>query len=339
MSKILVSGGLGYIGSHACVSLAEAGLEMVIVDSLVNSEEDVAGKIAELSGGKRPKVYIGSLSEKGLLERIFEENEISAVMHFAALKSVPESVEKPLSYYENNLGGILRMLRVMEENDCRTLIFSSSACVYAPSESAVLREDSPLSPTNPYGWTKLMTERILEDLCASDERWSAALLRYFNPVGAHPSGLIGEIPFGRPGNLMPRIVRAAAGLDEYLPVTGTDYPTPDGSGVRDYIHVMDLAEGHVSALKYAMEHRGAVAMNLGSGKGVSVLELIEAFERSTGVKVPWKSQPRRAGDLAAYYADPAKAWELLGWKTTRTIDEMCADSWRFAKKYLEEKKQ
>lgn len=334
---ILVTGGLGYIGSHAYVSLAEAGYAPIIVDNLCNTNRDVAERLEQITGRATP-LYIGNIRDGELLDRIFSENDITAVMHFAGLKSAPQSTEKPLEYYENNLIGSLSLFRAMEKHDCRTLIFSSSACVYGISGDKPIAEDAPLSPYNPYGQTKRMTEQILQDMAAADSRWSVMLLRYFNPVGAHPGGLIGENPTGAPGNLMPRIVRAAAGIDKFLPVTGTDYPTPDGSGVRDYLHVCDLAEGHVAALKYAEKHTGALALNLGSGKGISVLELIGAFESATGVRVPYKKMPRRPGDLAMYFADPTLAEKTLGWNAKRTKEEMCADSWRFAKKYLEEHK-
>ena len=330
---VLVTGGLGYIGSHTCVALMEAGHRVVILDNLCNTSAAVAGGIQEITGTE-PATYTGDVADRDMLRKIFSEQEISAVVHFAALKSAPGSVEEPLRYYRNNLAGSLTLIEEMDRAGVRRMVFSSSACVYGISGSEPIPEDAPLTPENPYGWTKAMTEQILRDLCRADGRWSAVLLRYFNPVGAHKSGLIGEVPGDRPGNLMPRIVRVAAGLDEKITVTGTDYPTPDGTGVRDYIHVVDLAEGHTAALDYACAHTGAEVFNLGRGRGVSVLELIDGFERATGVPVPRVNMPRRPGDLAMYFADPAKAKRVLGWEARRGVEEMCADSWRFAERWL-----
>lgn len=329
--NILVTGGLGYIGAHACVELLRAGHEAVILDNLYNAKAEVHERIRTITG-KDARLYAGSVLDAALLSEIFAENRIDAVMHFAGLKSVPESAEKPLEYYRVNVAGTLTLLEAMEAASCRCMIFSSSACVYGLSGSEPMREDFPLSPQNPYGRTKRMVEQILEDLCASDARWSAMSLRYFNPIGAHESGLIGEALGDRPGNLMPYITRVAAGKDPVLRVTGTDFDTPDGSGVRDYIHVTDLAQGHLAALEKAAKQPGYRVYNLGCGKGVSVLEMVSAFERATGKAVPWEAAPRRAGDLAMYFADPSRAEAELDWRTERDLETMCADAWRYAER-------
>lgn len=330
--NILVTGGLGYIGSHACVELLEAGHEVLIIDNLYNAVPDAHENIQRITGREVP-LYIGSVLDAQLLGEIFAAHKIDAVMHFAGFKSVPESVEKPLKYYRNNVTGTRTLLEAMEEAGCRCFIFSSSACVYGISGTEPLREDTPLSPTNPYGNTKRIVEMMLEDLCRADSHWSAMVLRYFNPVGAHESGLIGEAPGERPGNLMPHITRVAAGKQEALQVTGTDYDTPDGSGVRDYIHVTDLARGHVSALEKAARESGHHVYNLGCGKGVSVLEMVEAFERATGKAVPWVAAPRRSGDIAMFFADPSRAEAELGWRAEKDLDAMCADAWRYAERF------
>ena len=330
--NVLVTGGLGYIGAHACVELLNAGCGVVILDNLYNAKSAVHDSIREITGRRAP-LYVGSVLDKALLGEIFAAHEIDAVMHFAGLKSVPESAADPIPYYRTNVAGTLTLLEAMEAAGCRRMIFSSSACVYGLSGSEPMREDFPLSPQNPYGRTKRMVEQILEDLCASDKRWSAMALRYFNPVGAHESGLIGEAVGERPGNLMPYITRAAAGKDPALRVTGTDFDTPDGSGVRDYIHVVDLARGHLAALSKAMETTGYRVYNLGGGKGCSVLEMVAAFERATGKKVPWVAAPRRAGDLAMYFADPSRAEAELGWKAEKSLEDMCADAWRYAERF------
>ena len=329
--NILVTGGLGYIGSHTCVELLAAGHEVVILDNLYNAKAAVHEGIRRITGKDVP-LYVGTVLDSGLLHEIFRSFPIDAVMHFAGLKSVPESAADPVPYYRTNVAGALSLLEEMDACGCRRMIFSSSACVYGLSGSEPMREDFPLAPQNPYGRTKRMVEQILEDLCASDGRWCAMLLRYFNPVGAHESGLIGEALGERPGNLMPYITRVAAGLDPVLHVTGTDFPTPDGSGVRDYIHVTDLARGHVAALKRAAGVTGCHVYNLGRGCGCSVLEMVAAFERATGRSVPWEASPRRAGDLAMYFADVSKAEKELGWRAEKGLEAMCADAWRYAER-------
>ena len=329
--NVLVTGGLGYIGSHACVELLRAGHGVVILDNLYNAKSAVHGGIRQITGRDVP-LYVGTVLDTGLLREIFKTNRIDAVMHFAGLKSVPESSADPVPYYRTNVAGTLSLLEEMDAADCRCFIFSSSACVYGLSGAEPMREDFPLSPQNPYGRTKRMVEIILEDLCASDGRWSAMALRYFNPVGAHESALIGEALGDRPGNLMPYITRVAAGLDPVLKVTGTDFDTPDGSGVRDYIHVVDLAKGHLAALDKAMQSTGYKVYNLGGDKGCSVLEMVAAFERATGRKVPWVAAPRREGDLAMYFADPSKAEAELGWRAEKSVEDMCADAWRYAER-------
>ncbi|MEG1190988.1 MAG: UDP-glucose 4-epimerase GalE [Oscillospiraceae bacterium] len=331
--NILVTGGLGYIGSHAAVELTNSGHSIVIVDNLSNSEPWVAEAIEKITG-TAPKLYIGDIRDKELLRRIFAETKIDAVMHFAGLKSVPQSAAEPLSYYNVNLGGSENLCSCMDEAGCRKIIFSSSACVYAPiSENRGLTEIDPLCPSNTYGRTKFMVEEMLRDLCDSNDEWSAVLLRYFNPIGAHESGLLGEIPGDRPTNLMPYITKVAAGRAEKLFVTGTDFDTPDGTGVRDYLHVVDLAKGHVAALDFLMYHSGSIAVNLGTGQGYSVLDIINSFEKVSGLTLPRENAPRRAGDLPRYYADPKKAKALFKWTAKESLDSMCASSWGFAKKY------
>ena len=325
--KVLVTGGTGYIGSHTCVELLENGHEIVVMDNLSNSQESVNQTIDELTG-KAHKFYHADLLDKAALEQIFKENQIDAVIHFAGLKAVGESVELPLWYYHNNITGTLNLLEVMKANNCKKIVFSSSATVYGVPKTVPIREDFPLSTTNPYGSTKLMIEQILKDLYRSDDSMDITILRYFNPVGAHPSGRIGDNPT-HPNNLMPRIVDVALGKTDGLTIFGTDYPTRDGTGVRDYIHVVDLAIGHIKALEHM---DGLKIYNLGTGNGQSVFELVHSFERVNGVKIPCKIMPRRAGDVAECYADASKAKEELGWVAERTVDDMCQSSWVFAQK-------
>lgn len=334
--KVLVTGGLGFIGSHTAVELLEKGYDVVIVDNLYNSEIAVKDKIAKITG-KEPKVYIEDLLEKPAIDKIFEEEKIDAVIHFAGYKAVGESVKKPLMYYKNNLMSTINLLEVMKEHNVKKFIFSSSATIYGdPGVPKYVENMGRGKTTNPYGTTKSMIEQILEDLYASDNTWSISLLRYFNPIGAHSSGLIGEKPNGIPNNLMPYILKVASGELETLSVFGNDYNTPDGTGVRDYIHVVDLAKGHVSSLKKLQESEsGLYIYNLGSGKGYSVLELVNTFEKVNGIKVNYKIAPRRAGDLAEYYADASKALKELGWKTEKTLEDMCKDAWNFMKKETE----
>ena len=326
--KILVSGGTGYIGSHTCVELIEAGHEVVIFDNLYNSKEETLDKIKAITG-VRPKFYNADMTKAEELEPIFAENKFDAVIHFAGLKAVGESVQKPLMYYENNLGGTFNLCEMMNKYGCKKIIFSSSATVYGVPETVPITEQFPLGATNPYGRTKLMLEEILTDLTVADPEWSVVLLRYFNPIGAHESGLIGESPNGIPNNLMPYIMQVAVGKLPELGVFGNDYDTPDGTGVRDYIHVTDLAKGHVAALPKAVNEKGVHIYNLGTGNGYSVLDIVKAFETSNGVKVPYSIKPRRAGDVAQCYADPAKAKEELGWVAQYDLERMCKDSWRF----------
>ncbi len=328
---VLLTGAAGYIGSHSAVELLAAGHEAVIVDDLSNASEKAVARVEQISG-KSVRFYRADVADREALRRIFAENKIDAVMHFAGFKAVGESVSEPIKYYRNNLDTTLTLLQCMDEAGCRRIIFSSSATVYGTPKSLPLTEDSPVGPcSNPYGWTKLMIEQILRDWAATDAAASVVLLRYFNPVGAHPSGLIGEAPNGIPNNLMPYISQVAVGRREHLSVFGNDYPTPDGTGVRDYIHVVDLARGHVAALAWATEHCGTEVFNLGTGHGSSVLELVSAFERATGVPVPYVIAPRRAGDIAECWADPGKAERLLGWMATLGLDEMCRDSWNWQK--------
>lgn len=329
--SILVTGGAGYIGSHTCVQLLENGYEIVIMDNFVNSKPEALKRIKQITG-KDFKFYEADLLDKSATEKIFEENDITAVIHFAGLKAVGESVQKPLLYYHNNLTGTFNLCEAMAKHNVKKLVFSSSATVYGSPKSVPIREDFPLSTTNPYGSTKLMIENILRDLYTSDNEWSIALLRYFNPIGAHESGLIGEDPNGIPNNLMPYIAQVAAGKLEILSVFGDDYDTKDGTGVRDYIHVVDLAAGHLKALERVMNTTGADAYNLGTGNGYSVLELVNAFKKVNGVDVKYKIAARRPGDIAECYADPQKAKELLGWEAKFGVEQMCKDSWNFMQK-------
>ena len=326
---ILLTGATGYIGSHTAVELLNAGEEIVIVDDLSNSEASVIDRIGKITG-KRPAFCQGDVADKALMASVFKQYPIDAVMHFAGFKAVGESVAKPLAYYRNNIDTTLTLLETMAEFGCRRFIFSSSATVYGMSEDVPFRETAPAGGcTNPYGWTKYMIEQILTDTAAADPTMSVVLLRYFNPIGAHESGLIGEKPNGIPNNLMPYITQVAVGKLDRLRVFGNDYPTPDGTGVRDYIHVVDLAKGHLAALRYSEEHTGTEIINLGTGVGYSVLDVIHAFEEANGVKIPYEIAPRRDGDIAVCYADPTKAHALLGWKTEKTLRDMCADSWRW----------
>ena len=328
MSKILVTGGTGYIGSHACITFIESGLVPVIVDNLRNSNIKVLDRIKRITG-YLPEFFEGDLRDDTLMNEIFEKHNFDSVIHFAGLKAVGESVKKPLEYFDNNLSATLSLLQAMTKTDVKTLIFSSSATVYGIPENVPIDENSVLSPTNPYGQTKLMIEQILTDAANSDPEWRIACLRYFNPVGAHESGLIGEDPLGIPNNLLPNIAQVAIGKRQQFLVFGDDYPTPDGTGIRDYIHVMDLAEGHLAALHYLQNSSGVTAVNLGTGYGLSVLELVTAFEAASGRTVPYKIMPRRPGDVAICYANPDRARKLFGWSAKRTIAQMCQDVWNW----------
>jgi UDP-glucose 4-epimerase len=332
MSTILVTGGTGYIGSHTAVSLMNAGYDVILLDNLYNSKRAVVDRIETITG-KRPKFYEMDILDRKGLDQVFAENHIDAVIHFAGYKAVGESVEKPLLYYENNISGSINLYQAMKKAGCKTIVFSSSATVYGNPEKCPITEDEKVGgTTNPYGTSKLMNEKILEDTAKPDPEWSVMILRYFNPIGAHPSGLLGEVPNGIPNNLVPYIAQVANGTLEYLRVFGDDYPTPDGTGVRDYIHVCDLADGHIGAVKYALEHKGVEHVNLGTGHGYSVLDVLHAYEKACGKKLPYKILPRRAGDIAECYADPSKAKKLFGWTAKYSIDDMCRDSWNFTLK-------
>jgi len=323
---VLITGGAGFIGSHTCVELLNAGYDIVVIDSLVNSKLEALQRVRDITGKEFPFYQI-DLLERDELEYVFSTHSIDAVIHFAGLKAVGESVTIPLLYYHNNMMGTLALCNVMRKYNVKKMVFSSSATVYGMPERVPITEDFPLRATNPYGRTKLMIEEILRDLYASDHDWGMALLRYFNPIGAHPSGLIGEDPNGIPNNLMPYITQVAVGKLKELRVFGNDYPTVDGTGVRDYIHVVDLALGHVKALEKVLKTTGVEAYNLGTGQGYSVLELVSAFEKVTGIKIPYKIVDRRLGDVAICYADPTKAKEELGWIALRGIEDMCRDAW------------
>ena len=332
MHTILVTGGMGFIGSETVISLIESGYEPVIVDNLCNSKQIVVDRI-EMVTGKKVPYQICDVCDEEKLRKVFAEYHPDAVIHFAGLKAVGESVEKPLLYYQNNLLSTLTLLKVMKEFDCRNIVFSSSATVYGVPEHVPLVETDPVNhATNPYGETKVMIEHILADTQAAWKELNVALLRYFNPIGAHPSGLLGEDPNGIPNNLMPYITQVAIGKRDHLRVWGNDYPTPDGTGVRDYIHVVDLASGHVATLKKLAQNPGLVIYNLGTGKGTSVLEMIHAFEEATGVKIPYQIYPRRAGDVAENYANCDKAYKELGWKAKYTVLDACRDSWNWQSK-------
>ena len=328
--NILVTGGLGFIGSHTCVELLNANYKVVIIDNLSNSNIDVLDKIEQITS-KRPKFYKIDLCNKEKVREVFKENKIDAVIHFAGYKAVGESVNNPLKYYRNNLDSTLTLLEVMKEENCHNLIFSSSATVYGTPKKLPIKEDFPLSTTNPYGTTKLMIERILKDVSISDKEISIIVLRYFNPIGSHKSGLLGENPNGIPNNLMPYIVRVANKELPFLNVFGNDYDTKDGTGVRDYIHVIDLAKGHLKALEKSLNFKGIEYYNLGTGTGYSVLELVKTFEKVNNVKIPYKIVNRREGDIAECYADPTKAYKELGFKAEYDIEDMCKDSYNFIK--------
>ena len=327
--NILVTGGAGYIGSHTCLELLSSGYGVVVVDNLCNSNPKSLDRVEALTG-KKLKFYEGDVRDEELLRKIFAENEISAVIHFAGLKAVGESVAQPWRYYDNNLNSTLVLTKVMGEAGVKRIIFSSSATVYSGENEMPLRENSRTGNcTNPYGWTKYMTEQILSGMAHADPEWSIVLLRYFNPIGAHESGRIGEDPRGIPNNLMPYITQVAIGRRDHLSVFGNDYDTPDGTGVRDYIHVVDLAKGHVAAVKYVVGTQGCEVFNLGTGTGYSVLDMVKAFEKANGVKAPYQIVDRRPGDLPTCYADPAKSAEVLGWKAEKNLEDMCRDSWRW----------
>lgn len=326
--KILVTGGAGYIGSHTVVELLGAGYDAVILDNLSNSSPEVVGRIEELTGQSVPLVK-GDVNDRPLLQRLLSEHRFDATIHFAGLKSVGESVADPLSYYRNNVSGTVTLLQCLGEAGVKRFVFSSSATVYGDPQTVPIREDAPTAPTNPYGNTKWLVEHILADVAAADRDWSIGVLRYFNPVGAHVSGRIGESPRGVPNNLMPYVTQVAVGKRERLSVFGGDYSTPDGTGVRDYIHVVDLALGHLAALERAAQAPGAWTVNLGTGKGYSVLEIVKAFEAASGRRIPFEIVSRRPGDIAQCYADPAHAASELGWHARRGLKEMCADSWRW----------
>lgn len=332
MAKILLCGGLGFIGSHTAVELLQSGEDVVIIDDLSNSRIEMLQRIEQVA--QRPVTfYRVDVTNREAVDRIFAMENIGAVIHFAGFKAVEESVQYPLKYYRNNLDATITLLEVMRKHCVKRLVFSSSATVYGIRHTAPLREELEIGGcTNPYGWTKFMTERIIEDLATADQEFSAILLRYFNPVGAHESGQLGELPNGTPNNLMPYILQVAAGMREVLQVCGNDYQTKDGTGVRDYIHIQDLARGHTEALHYAFGHTGTQVVNLGTGVGYSVLEVVQTFENVNEVKVPYVIAPRRAGDIAECYADTGKAQTLLGWTPNKTLEDMCKDAWQWQKR-------
>jgi len=330
--NVLVTGGAGYIGSHTVVELLNAGYGVVVVDDLSNAKADVIDRIETITG-KRPAFYEMDCKDKDGLRKVFSQHKIDAIIHFAAFKAVGESVRKPLAYYRNNLDSAMTMLEVMEEFGCKKFVFSSSATVYGPNNPHPYKEDmKAIESSSPYGWTKVMIERILTDYVTAHPDFCAVLLRYFNPIGSHDSGLLGDDPNGIPNNLMPYIARVAAGQLEKLTIFGGDYPTPDGTCQRDYLHVVDLAVGHLRALEYAKDHEGVEAVNLGTGNGVSVLELVHAFEKANTMKLPYFIGPRRDSDLPAFWADAEKAKKLFGWEATHTVEDMCRSAWEFAKK-------
>ena len=325
---ILLTGATGYIGSHTWLALHAAGMRVAGLDNFSNSSPEVLRRLTALGADVSTFAEV-DVTDRAALDSVFRRWKIDAVVHFAAWKAVGDSVARPLAYYANNVGGLIALAGAMQEHCCKTIVFSSSATVYGQARAMPIREDEPLTATNPYGQTKLMGENILRDLEQSDPAWRVALLRYFNPVGAHPGGTIGEDPRGTPNNLMPFVAQVAVGKRARLQVFGADYDTPDGTGVRDYLHVEDLAEGHVAALRYLQGGAASLTVNLGTGRGVSVLELVRAFERASGRAVPYEIAPRRQGDVASCYADPSMAERLLGWKARRDLDAMCADSWRW----------
>ena len=328
---ILVTGGAGYIGSHTVIELMNCGKEVVIVDNFSNSKPEAIKRIAQICG-KEPKCYCVDILDRDALDKVFCENKIDSVIHFAGLKAVGESVEKPLEYYHNNITGTLVLCDVMRTHNCKEIVFSSSATVYGMNNPVPFVEGMPTSATNPYGYTKVMIEQILTDLAVADKDWSVVLLRYFNPIGAHERGLIGEDPNGIPNNLLPYVAQVAVGRRPHLNVYGNDYDTHDGTGVRDYIHVVDLALGHLKALDYADTHKGVEAINLGTGNGSSVLDVVHAFEEACGHKIPYEIVGRRAGDIATCYANAQKAKELLDWEAIRDLAQMCRDAWNFTSK-------
>ncbi len=329
--KILVTGGAGYIGSHTCLELLKADYDVVVLDNLSNSSQESLNRVQKIAG-RNLAFYKADLLEKSSIQQVFSDHTIDGVIHFAGLKAVGESVDFPLKYFHNNITGTLNLVSVMDQFNVKTLAFSSSATVYGAPETLPITEDFPLSATNPYGRTKLMIEEILQDLYFSDQDWNIALLRYFNPVGAHESGEIGEDPLGLPNNLMPYIARVAVGILPRLNVFGDDYETPDGTGVRDYIHVTDLALGHIFTLPKLAASPGVVIYNLGTGNGFSVLDMVKSFERASGRQVPYGIAPRRPGDIAACFADPSKAKQELGWEALKSLDDMCRDTWNWQKK-------
>jgi UDP-glucose 4-epimerase len=325
---VLVTGGAGYIGSHTCLELLESGQDVLVLDNYANSSEESLRRVQELSS-KTLSIIKGDIRDRALLDQLFVEHSIESVVHFAGLKAVGESTEIPLDYFENNVSGTVTLLQAMKKAGVFRFVFSSSATVYGDPQTVPILESFPLSVTNPYGRTKLMVEEVCRDLASSDDRWQIALLRYFNPAGAHPSGRIGEQPNGIPNNLVPYITQVAIGQREALSVFGDDYDTPDGTGVRDYLHVVDLANGHLCALNKIKSQKGCVAYNLGTGQGYSVLEMVKAFEKASGQEIAYNITPRRPGDIACCYADPAFAESELGWKAVKGLDEMMADSWRW----------
>jgi UDP-glucose 4-epimerase len=326
--KILVTGGSGYIGSHTVLELLEAGYDTVVLDNLCNSSEESLKRVEQITD-KKVTFYKADIRDHEAMDKIFADEKPEAVIHFAGLKAVGESVQKPLMYYDNNIAGTVTLLNVMKEHGCKKIVFSSSATVYGKPASVPIREDFPLSVTNPYGRTKLMIEKILGDVYTADNSWDIILLRYFNPIGAHESGLIGEDPDGIPNNLLPYVAKVAVGRLEKVNVFGDDYDTPDGTGVRDYIHVVDLAKGHVKAIEKIAQNPGLKVYNLGTGNGYSVLDIIHAFSKACGHEIPYVIGPRRAGDIDMCYADPQKAYEELNWKAEYNLDKMCEDTWRW----------
>ena len=326
---VFVTGGTGYIGSHTCVELLQAGHDVVVADNLVNSSEESLRRVEKITGKAIPFHNV-DLTDREALSALFDRYDFDCVLHFAGLKAVGESVAMPLLYYQNNLTSTMNLLSVMADHGVKQILFSSSATVYSPDNTMPLNENSRTGGcTNPYGWTKFMCEEIMRSTAAADKEWSVMLLRYFNPVGAHPSGLMGEDPRGIPNNLMPFIAQVAAGRRDHLNVFGNDYPTPDGTGVRDYIHVVDLAKGHVAAMEYMSSHKGTEVFNLGTGTGYSVLDMVKAFEKANNIRIPYEIAPRRPGDVATVYADPSKSAELLGWKAELTLEDMCRDTWNW----------